>query len=61
MDRFANACTTIAFTISLKKTKLLAQTTTSLKITINNYDLEVVDKFIYLESKIGSIWSVGIV
>ena len=60
MDRFANACTTIAFTISLKKTKLLAQTTTSLKITINNYDLEVVDK-LYLESKIGSIWSVGIV
>ena len=35
-----------------QKTKFLAQATTSPKITINNYELEVVDKFIYLWSTI---------
>ena len=41
MDRFANACTAFGLTISLKKTKILAQATTSPKITINNYELQV--------------------
>ena len=42
------------FTISLKKTKVLAQAITSLKITINNYELEVVEQFKYLGSTITS-------
>ena len=40
--------TTFGLTISLKKTKVLAQATISPKITMNNYELEVVDKFIYI-------------
>ena len=40
--------------VSKKKTKVLAQTTTSLKITINNYELEFVEQFIYLGSTITS-------
>ena len=51
MDHFANTCTVIGLTISLKKFKVLAQATTSSKI-INNYELAVVDKFIYLRSTI---------
>ena len=54
MDRFANACTDFGLTVSLKKTKVLAQATTSPKITINNYQLEVVEQFIYLGSTITS-------
>ena len=55
MDRFANACTAFGLTISLKKkTKVLAQATTSPKITVNNYELEVVEQFIYLGSTITS-------
>ena len=54
MDRFANVCTDFGLTISLKKTKVLAQTTTSSKITINNYELEVVEQFIYFGSTITS-------
>ena len=54
MDRFANACTDFGLTVSLKKTKFLAQATTSPKITINNYQLEVVEQFIYLGSTITS-------
>ena len=52
MDRFANACTDFGLTVSLKKTKVLAQAATSPKITINNYQLEVVEQFIYLGSTI---------
>ena len=51
MDHFANTCTVIGLTISLKKFKVLAQATTSSKI-INNYELAVVDKFTYLRSTI---------
>ena len=41
---FANACTDVVLYISLKK-QVLAQATTSPNITINNYQLKVVDKF----------------
>ena len=34
--------------------ELLAQATTSPKITFDNYELELIDKFTYLGSKIGS-------
>ena len=55
MDRFANACAAFELTISFKKkTKVLAQAITSPKITINNYELEVVEQFIYLGSTITS-------
>ena len=55
MDRFANARTAFGLTISLKKnTKVLAQTTISPNITVNNYELEMVDKFTYLGSTINS-------
>ena len=37
MYRFASACTAFGLTISLKKTKFLAQVTISPKTTINNY------------------------
>ena len=47
MDRFSNACTAFELTISLTKTKVLVQATTSSKITINNYELEVVEQFKY--------------
>ena len=44
MGRFANACTAFGLTISLKKkSKVLAQVTTSPKIKINKYELEVVE------------------
>ena len=42
--------TFILYYTSIKKTKVLAQATTSPKITINNYELEVVEQFIYLGS-----------
>ena len=45
MDRLANACTAFGLTISLKKTKVLAQATTSPKISIHNYELEVVKQW----------------
>ena len=54
MDRFANACTDFGLIISLKKTKVLAQAISSPKITIKNYELEVVEYFIYLGSTITS-------
>ena len=44
MDYFANACTDVVLYISLKK-QVLAQATASPNITINNYQLKVVDKF----------------
>ena len=42
-----------------QKTKFLAQATTSPKITINNYELEVVDKFIYLGPTISRKFSLN--
>ena len=53
MDRFANACTAFGLTISLAKT-ILAQTTTSPKLTINTYDLQVVEQLIYFGSTVTS-------
>ena len=53
MDCFANACTVFGLTISLKK-KVFAQATTSTKVTINNYELEVVEQFMYLGSTISN-------
>ena len=50
IDRITNACTNF----SLTRTKVLAQETTSPKITINNYELEVVEQFNYLGSTITS-------
>ena len=52
MNRFV--MTAFGLTISLKKTKALAQATSSPKITISNYELEVVDKFSYLGFTISS-------
>ena len=43
MDRLANICTDFGLTISLKKTKVLAQATLVNK-TVNKYQLKVVDK-----------------
>ena len=37
-----------------QKVKILAQVTASPKITINNYELEVVEQFIYLGSTISN-------
>ena len=52
-DRFANVCTAFGVTISLKK-KSLPQSNTSPKITINIYELKVVQQFVYLGSTITS-------
>ena len=53
MDRFAKACTDFGLTISLKKTNVLVQgTAMSPNITINDYELDVVNEFTYLGSTI---------
>ena len=53
MDRFSRACKEFGLSISLKKTNILAQdTTTSPTITIDNYQLDVVHQFTYLGSTI---------
>ena len=54
MDRFSNACTDYILTISHKKTKVLAQAAISPKITINKYELYVVERYTYLRSTINS-------
>ena len=51
MNRFFNTYTAFGLTISLKeKTNVLAQANASPYITINNYQLEVVDESTYLRS-----------
>ena len=50
-DHFDNVYTDFKFPVSLKKKQLLAETTASPKIAINNYELEVVVKFTYLDLK----------
>ena len=51
MDRFSQACKVFGPTISLKKTNLLGQDTMELPaITIDDYELDVVEQFIYLGS-----------
>ena len=47
MDRFANTSTAFGLTISLTKT-ILAQTTTSPKLTINIYELQVVEQLMLI-------------
>ena len=47
----------LSVSLPVYKAKVLAQATTSPKITINNYELEVLEKFIYLESTITSKFS----
>ena len=55
MDRFAQACTDFGLTISLKKTNILVQGTAETPcITINNYELDVVNEFTYLGSTISN-------
>ena len=54
MDSFANTCTTFGFTTSLKKPKVLTQVKILPDITINNYELEVVDKLTHLGATIRS-------
>ena len=41
-------------TISLKQIKVLAQAITSRKITINNYELEAVQQFLYIDFTVGN-------
>ena len=51
MDRFAVACELFGLTISLKKTQVMGQGTTSPpSININGQQLEVVHQFTYLGS-----------
>ena len=52
MDRFAKLCTVFELTHGLKTTNVLAQVATPPNITIDNYQLEVVHKFMYLASTI---------
>ena len=53
MDRFSQACKYFGLTISLKKTNVLGQDTMELPaITINDYELDVVEQFTYLGSTI---------
>ena len=53
MDRFSQACKDFGLTISLKKTNVLRQDTMELPaITIDGYELDVVEQFIYLGSTV---------
>ena len=52
MDRFAKACDEFGLTISLKKTNVMAQDAEPPRITIQDYELEVVSQFTYLGSTI---------
>ena len=53
MDSFSQACKDFGLTISLKKTNVLGQDTMELPaITIDDYDLDVVEQFTYLGSTI---------
>ena len=53
MDRFSQACKDFGLTISLKKTNVLRQDTMELPaITIDDYELDVVEQFTYLGSTI---------
>ena len=53
MDRFSQACKDLGLTISLKKTNVLGQHTMELPaITIDDYELDVVEQFTYLDSTI---------
>ena len=53
MERFSQACKDFGLTISLKKTSVLGQDTMELQaITIDDYELDVVEKFTYLGSTI---------
>ena len=53
MDRFSRACKDFGLTISLKKTEVLGQDVpTPPVITIDDYELNVVDRFTYLGSTI---------
>ena len=53
MDHFSQACKDFGLTISLKKTNVLGQDTMELPaITIDDYELDVVEQFTYLGSTI---------
>ena len=53
MDRFSQACKDFGVVISLKKTNVLGQDTMELPaITIDHYELDVFEQFIYLGSTI---------
>ena len=53
MDHFSQACNDFRLTISLKKTNILGQDILAPPvITINDYELEVIHKFMYLGSTI---------
>ena len=53
MDRFSQACKDFGLTISLQKTNVLGQDTVELPaITIDDYELNVVEQFTYLGSNI---------
>ena len=53
MDRFSQACKDFGQTSSLKKTNVLGQDTMGLPaITIDDYELDVVEQFTYLGSTI---------
>ena len=53
MNRFSQACKDFGLTFSLKKTNVLGQDTMKLPaITIDDYELDVVEQFTYLGSTI---------
>ena len=53
VDRFSQACKDFGLTISLKMTNVLGQDTMELPaITIDNYELDVVEQFTYLGSTV---------
>jgi hypothetical protein len=55
MDRFSSACTDFGMTISLKKTTVLLQgVNVPQQINIGSCNVEAVDHFVYLGSKISS-------
>ena len=59
VSRFSRACKEFGLTISLKKTNIMAQDAGYLPvITINDQNLEVVNTFTYLGSKISSSLSI---
>ena len=59
VSSFANACKEFGLQVSIKKTNIMAQDTCSVPtITIENENLEVVDCFTYLGSKISSSLSI---
>lgn len=60
MDTFSQGCKDFGLSISLKKTDMLRQDVDiSPVITVNNYELDVIDQFTYIRATISHFLSLN--